>query len=151
MKILIYILIYIVSLIPWFISSILFPFNQNFYQTLNLPVFNPPGIVFAIIWPILYILIALSFFLILKNKEVTKSYMFAYLVNYILNQSFSLFFFYLNNLTLTLYNTILLFLSTIYLLIETKKVNKTSFYLLIPYLIWIIFATILYGTIYFIN
>ncbi len=144
-------LIYFIILIPWFISSLLFPFNAEFYQTLNLPSFNPPGLVFAIVWPILYALIALSFYLILKKNEINKNYLFAYLLNYILNQSFSLVFFYLNNLTLTLYVTILLFISTIYLLIETKKANKISFYLLIPYQLWIVFATILYVTIYFLN
>ncbi len=144
-------LIYFIILIPWFISSLLFPFNAGFYQTLNLPVFNPPGIVFAIVWPILYILLALSFFFILKKNKMNKNYLFAYLLNYILNQAFSLFFFYLNNLTFTLYDTVLLFFSTIYLLIETKKANRTSFYLLIPYMLWIIFATILYITIFFIN
>lgn len=145
------IIIYILILLPWFISSILFPFNTTFYQTLNLPFFTPPGIVFAIVWPILYILIALSFYLILKKDKLDRNYLFAYLLNYILNQSFSLFFFYLNNLTLTLYCTVLLFFSTIYLVWETKKHNKTSFYLLLPYMLWIIFATILYTTIYFIN
>ncbi len=144
-------IIYLVILIPWFISSLLFPFNAIFYQTLKLPFFNPPGIVFAIVWPILYILIALSFYLLLKKELINRNYLFAYLLNFILNQSFSLFFFYLNNLTLTLYDTILLFFSTIYLLWETKKLSKTSFYLLIPYMLWITFATILYTTIYFIN
>ena len=145
------ILTYIIILIPWFISGILFPFNPEFYQTLNLPFFNPPGLVFAIVWPVLYILIALSFYLILKKDDINKNYLFAYLLNYILNQTFSLFFFYLNNLSFTLYNIILLFFSTIYLLIETKKVNKVSFYLLIPYMLWVIFATILYTTIFFMN
>ena len=144
-------LIYLITLIPWFLSSLIFPFNKDFYNTLNLPFFNPPGIVFAIIWPILYVLIALSFYLILKKGINNGKYLICYLINYILNQCFSLFFFYLNNLTLTLYNTILLFFSTIILLLETKKVNKTSFYLLIPYMLWIIFATILYVTIFFIN
>ena len=66
-------LIYFIILIPWFISSLLFPFNAEFYQTLNLPFFNPPGLVFAIVWPILYALIALSFYLILKKNEINKN------------------------------------------------------------------------------
>ena len=142
------ILSYFIILLPWFISGILFPFNPEFFKTLNLPFFNPPGIVFAIVWPVLYILIALSFYLIFRKDDINKNYLFAYLLNFILNQTFSLFFFYLNNLTFTI---VLLFFSTIYLLIETKKVNKVSFYLLIPYMLWVIFATILYTTIFFIN
>ena len=143
--------IYLTFLLPWFISGLLFPFNKSFYATLKLPFFNPPGIVFAIVWPILYILIALSIYLVFKKTEVNHKYIIAYLINFVLNQTFSLCFFFLQNLTLTLYNIILLFGSTIYLLIQTKKENKISFYLLIPYLIWVVFATILYTTIFFLN
>ena len=145
------ILIFSIILLPWFLSGLLFPYNAAFFNSLALPIFTPPPIVFAIVWPVLYILISLSFYLILKKDKLNRRYLFAYLLNYILNQSFSLFFFYLNSLLLTLYNIIFLLASTILLVIETKKLNKTSFYLLIPYLIWIIFATILFTTIFFLN
>ena len=145
------IIIFLIILFPWFLSGILFPYNAEFFNSLNRPWFTPPPIIFAVIWPILYFLIALSFYLIIKNNKQSKNYLFSYLLNYILNQTFSLFFFYLNNLSLTLYNILFLFISTIYLLIKSKLANKTSFYLLIPYLLWIIFATILFTTIFFIN
>ncbi len=144
-------IIYILILLPWFLSSILFPFDQNFYQSLTFPNFTPPNFVFIIVWPILYILIALSFYILIKKNLINRSILFYYLLNYILNQSFSLFFFYLNNLALTLYTTILLLVSTIFLLISIKKVNKCSFYLLIPYLLWNIFGTILYLAVFFMN
>lgn len=144
-------ILFLVILFLWLISGILFPFDSLFYYSLNLPKFTPPSILFAIIWPILYFLLTLSFFIILKKDKVNRHYLFAYILNYILNQSFSLFFFYQKNLILTFYDIILLLFSIIYLLKETKKVNKISFYLLLPYLLWTIFATILFGTIYFIN
>lgn len=145
------ILTFLSILVPWFLSSIVFPFNPEFYNNLNLPNFTPPNIIFAIVWSIVYILIALSIYLILKQNKGNKSYLFSILTNYIFNQSFSLFFFYFQNLTLTLYTIFLLLASTIYFIKETKKISNTSFYLLIFYLLWVIFATILFTTIYFIN
>lgn len=142
---------FILLLLPWSLSSILFPFNQSFYNSLNLPNFTPPNYVFIIVWSIIYFLITISFFLILKKDKLNSNYIFAFLLNYILNQSFSLFFFYLNNLTLTLYTTIMLFASTIYLFFETKKINKISSYLLIPYLLWCSFGVILFTTVFFLN
>ncbi len=145
------ILTFLSILVPWFLSSIVFPFNPEFYNNLNLPNFTPPNIIFAIVWSIVYILIALSIYLILKQNKGNKSYLFSILTNYIFNQSFSLFFFYFQNLTLTLYTIFLLLASTIYFIKETKKISNTSFYLLIFYLLWVIFATILFTTIYFTN
>ena len=145
------ILTFLSILVPLFLSSIVFPFNPEFYNNLNLPNFTPPNIIFAIVWSIVYILIALSIYLILKQNKGNKSYLFSILTNYIFNQYFSLFFFYFQNLTLTLYTIFLLLASTIYFIKETKKISNTSFYLLIFYLLWVIFATILFTTIYFIN
>ena len=53
---------YISILLPWFIGGLLFKTNSIFYKSLNKPFFAPPGYLFAIIWPILYILIALSIY-----------------------------------------------------------------------------------------
>lgn len=144
-------LIFVILLSPWFLSSLLFPFNPIFYQSLLKPFFTPPGIIFIVTWPILFITITFSFYLILKHDKLNKNYLFYYLLNYILNQSFNLFFFYLNNLTLTLYNIFLLLASTVILYFQTYKINKKYSYLLIPYVLWICFATILFTSIYFLN
>ena len=61
---------FLVILFLWLISGILFPFDSLFYYSLNLPKFTPPSILFAIIWPILYFLLTLSFFIILKNVKI---------------------------------------------------------------------------------
>ena len=54
------ILKFLVILIPWFIGGLIFRTDSLFYKSLNKPVFAPPGIVFPIVWTILYFLIALS-------------------------------------------------------------------------------------------
>lgn len=145
------ILTFIIILLPWFISSLIFGSNTNFYKSINKPFFAPPGIVFPIVWTILYILIAISIYLIIINKENTKDYNKYLIINYLSNQLFTFLFFDLKSPFLALIDTVIVLLSSIYLYIESKSINKTSAKLLIPYIIWNIFATILITSVFFMN
>ena len=143
------ILKFILYLLPWFISSIIFKIDTNYYLNLNKPFFAPPPIIFAIIWPILYLLITISVYKTL-NKSNNK-YKTNLLLNYISNQLFTLFFFTLKNTALSLINTTIILISSIILYQETSKIdNKNSKYL-IPYILWNQFATILIFFIYIMN
>ena len=139
-------------LLPWFIGGLLFRSDAVFYKSLDKPVFAPPGILFAIIWPILYILIALSIYDVYKSYSYkdTGDYNKALVINYISNQAFSFFFFTLKSPFLALIDTIIVLISSLYLYYETKQLNK-NYKLLIPYIIWNIFATILIVSIFFMN
>ena len=139
---------FLTILLPWFIGGLIFNNNQLFYKTLNKPFFAPPGWLFAIIWPILYILIAISIYKI-NNKN--KDYLKALIINYFSNQIFSFLFFTLKSPFLALIDTIIVLISSLYLYLESKKENQTSSNLLIPYIIWNTFATILIISIYIMN
>ena len=139
---------FLTILLPWFIGGIIFNNNQLFYKSLNKPFFAPPGWLFAIIWPILYILIALSIYKI-NNKD--KNYLKALIINYFSNQIFSFLIFTLKSPFLALIDTIIVLISSLYLYLESKKDNQTSANLLIPYIIWNTFATILIISIYLLN
>lgn len=128
-------------LLPWFISSIIFKIDINFYNNLNLPVFAPPPIIFAIIWPILYILISISVYKVINKSS--SNYTLALIINYLSNQLFTFFFFILKNNFLSLLDTITILISSIFLYKETKKIDKKSSNYLIPYILWNIFASIL--------
>ena len=108
-------LTFILILIPWFISGIIFRSNSSFYQSLNLPSFAPPPIVFGIVWPILYILISYSIYLIIKeyNLKELKDYKLYLIINYISNQLFTFFFFTLENLFLGFVDAIIVLLSSL--------------------------------------
>ena len=54
------ILSFLLYLLPWFLSVIIFPTDKVYYTNLIKPFFAPPPILFAKIWPILYLLIAIS-------------------------------------------------------------------------------------------
>ena len=147
------IITYILILIPWFVSGLLFKSNSTFYQSLNLPSFAPPPIVFGIVWPILYILISCSIYLIVNefNLKDQKDYFIYLIINYISNQLFTFFFFTLEKLFLGFVDAIIVLLSSLFLYYETKSLNEKSSKFLISYIIWNIFATILSITIYFMN
>ena len=93
------ILKFILILLPWFIGGILFRSDTIFYKSLNKPVFAPPSILFPIVWAILYLLIAISIYLILKDNKLKDipSYTKTLIINYISNQFFSFFFFTLKS------------------------------------------------------
>lgn len=139
---------YLFILIPWFIGGLLWSSDSTFYKGLNKPFFAPSGIIFAIIWPILYILISLSIYKI-ENKN--KDYLKALIINYFSNQIFSFFFFTIKSPFIAMIDTIIVLISSLFLYNETKKENNKASLLLIPYIIWNIFACILIITIYFMN
>ena len=147
------ILKFILILIPWFIGGLLFRSDTVFYKSLNKPVFAPPSILFPIVWTILYILIAISIYLILKDNKLkdNPSYTKALLINYVSNQIFSFLFFTLKSPFLALIDTFIVLISSLFLYYESKELNKVSAKLLIPYIIWNIFATILIIFIFFMN
>ena len=140
---------FVLFLLPWFLSG-LFMGNPAFYKTLNLPIFAPPSWVFPVIWPILYILVALSIYKIseIGFNENYKKYL---ILNYICNQSFTIFFFNFKSIALGFVSCILCLLTAYFLYDETKKIEKKASYLLIPYLVWSIFASILSTFILFMN
>ena len=137
------------TLIPWFIAAIIFKVDSSYYNNLNLPFFALPDFLFGIIWSILYILIAISIYLVYKDSD--KEYKEILVVNFISNQLFTFFFFVLKNNFLAVIDTIVLTISTFYLYRKTTTINKKASYLLIPYLIFSVFALLLILTIAFMN
>lgn len=119
--------------------------DLNWYNTLNKPPLTPPSEIFAPVWGIIYILIFLSFFIFMsaKTDKDKKSGAGFFLIQLLLNFSWSPVFFYLHNIPLSLIIIILLMVFLILTIISFYKISKVSAYLLIPYLIWICFAAYL--------
>lgn len=141
-------------LLIWFISSY-FTLNsiESWYMTLNKPFFNPPNWIFWPVWTLLYILIWISFYIVWnkwfwKNKNKLKA---VYFLQLFLNFTWSISFFYLENPLLGLINIISLWILIIYNIILFYKVDKKAGFLLIPYLLWVSFASILNLYIYLLN
>lgn len=98
-----------------------------------------PGFVFPIVWSILYILMGISSYLIKDYSYLIK----IYVVNLVINLIWPILFFLLNLKIFAFFWILLLILVVGYMIYKFYYKNKTSSYLLIPYLLWIIFASVL--------
>lgn len=147
------IVLYIICLLPWFVSSLV-PIDTEFYNSLILPFFTPPNIFYGIAWTITYICIAISIYKIVsiyKWNEIPTSYKRTLLINYLANQSFMPLFFLLKSTFLGFVSCLITFISCLFLYEETSKLNEKSTKFLNPYVLLSLFATILSITIYIIN
>lgn len=147
------VLTFLACLTPWFISSII-PLNYKYYDTIKKPFFAPPKLFYPIVWTIMYILIAITIYTILRNykiKDIKPSYKITLLINYLFNQSYTLLFFGLNNPFLGFVACLGTFLSALFLYEETSLINSKISKLLYPYITLLIFATILSLSIYLLN
>lgn len=145
------IMVFLIILSLWFFSSIFFPFNEGFYHDVNKISLMMSYPLTNVIWIIIYVLISYSIFRINKYHEINNDYMFILIINYLFNQVFGLFFNYYNNLFISLICVIISFISSIFLYLETKKIDKKGRFLSIPYLLWNLYNLIIYCIIYFIN
>jgi translocator protein len=128
------------------------------YATLDKPVFSPPNWIFAPVWTTLYILMGISIYLVQSSKlkvqsEKTKvkNAVLIFWIQLFLNVVWSIIFFGLQNPTFALFEIIVLW-GAIFLTIKYfYPISKLAAYLLIPYLIWVTFASILNLSIVLLN
>ncbi len=122
--------------IPLVLGLIVSMITGNFidYDNYIKPLFYPDNIVFPIVWSILYLLMGLSSHLIEQNNGSLKLYYLQLIINLLWPFMFSL------SLELGLIWIIILIIAVILMMIQFYKINKTAFYLQIPYLIWLLIA-----------
>ena len=133
---------FLICLLPWFLSSLIFRTDTSFYDSIKKPFFAPPGIVFPIVWTVLYILIAIGLY---NNKNKSIEYYKSLIINYFSNQIFTFLFFTIKSPFIAFIDTLVVLISSLFLYNETK--SKWF----IPYIIWNIFATILSLSVYLLN
>ncbi|MEM0541674.1 TspO/MBR family protein [Flavobacterium sp. j3] len=127
----------------------------TWYPTLVKPVFNPPNWIFAPVWTILYIMMGVAGGMIWNRMEtdeenVKKAFKF-FILQLALNALWSYLFFGLQNPLLALIEIILLWLLIFETYNQFKKIDKVAGMLLVPYLAWVSFATVLNGSIWWLN
>jgi len=123
------------------IISSFFTFSAipEWYQTLNKPFFSPPNFVFGPVWTILYILMGCSLYLVWTKRKVPT----VFWVQLFLNFIWSIIFFGMKNPMLAFIDIIVLWVAIILTIKAFSKINKLAGQLLLPYLLWVSFATIL--------
>jgi tryptophan-rich sensory protein len=123
----------------------------NWYVYLNKPSFNPPNYLFGPVWTLLYILMGISFYLVIIKPKVSWLIVGIFLTQLILNFFWSFIFFNYHKLGLALVEIIILWVSILVMIILFYKTNKWAAILNISYLLWVSFATILNYSIYRLN
>lgn len=119
-------------------------FKSVWHYNLTKPPLAPPDWIFPPVWSILYfsMLVALLLYLFKPAQNKKSGYIY-FAVQLILNLLWAIVFFYLKNMFLALIVIILLDIFVILTIKSFYKVSKISGLILIPYLIWILFATYL--------
>ncbi|MFM9825531.1 TspO/MBR family protein [Flavobacterium sp.] len=127
----------------------------TWYPTLVKPSFNPPNWIFAPVWSMLYVMMGVAAGLVWNRieseKELVKKALVVFAVQLALNALWSFLFFGLKNPMLAGIEIIILWLMIFETYIQFSKINKIAGYLFIPYLLWVSFAMVLNGSIWWLN
>ena len=124
---------------------------KDYYASLNKPMFAPPSIIFPIVWTILFLLMGISYYILRKNTIYENDEVVIYYLQLGANLLWTFFFFTLKLKFFSIIWTVLLLILTIIMIRMFYNKNKTSAYLNIPYLIWLIFALYLTIGVYVLN
>jgi translocator protein len=116
----------------------------TWYAALNKPFFSPPNWIFGPVWTTLYILMGISLYLVWISKIKSKQKAInLFLIQLGLNALWSIIFFGMKNPILALVDIIALWI-TIFLTIKTfYTISKLAANLLVPYILWVSFASLL--------
>lgn len=145
--------LFLIIIITIIIGSLFVPFvDMNIYKDIVKPKFSPPSIAFPIVWSILYILMSVSLYLILKSSNTDyKSSFKIYIFQLLVNSTWTLIFFGFNNYLLGIIWIILLIVLVITMIMNFYQISKISALLQIPYLLWLCIALYLNISIYLLN
>lgn len=127
-------LVYILT--PLILGGIVGLITSKDMKNFNGPI---PGWIFPVVWTILYILMGISSYLIRDDKKLVR----IYIVQLVVNLLWSFIFFTFNLKVVAFFWILLLIIIVGIMIYEFYRKNKLSAYLLIPYLIWLIIASIL--------
>jgi len=126
-------------------------FKEPWYSTLIKPSFNPPDWVFGPVWTILYLMMTIAIWLYWHSKNKDMNTVYIYFIHLVFNSAWSIVFFVYHNIFLALIVLLILISLILVLIVRFRRVKKMSSYLMVPYLLWTIFALILNVSILILN
>lgn len=119
---------------------------DTWYASLNKPSFTPPNWIFGPVWILLYIMMGIAAGIVWSKgfyHKWVKTALYHFGFQLLLNAAWSIIFFGLQNPLIALLDIIALFILLLFTIKWFTVVNSTAAYLLIPYVIWVAFATAL--------
>ncbi|MBC8469082.1 MAG: tryptophan-rich sensory protein [Planctomycetes bacterium] len=126
----------------------------TWYADLSRPSFTPPDWTFGVVWPILYVMMGVSAFLIWErgiNKRQIKVAMGLFVLQLVLNGIWTPIFFGLHMIALALVEIVLLWVAILLTIIAFWRISKASTFLLFPYILWVSFAVVLNAAFWYLN
>ena len=125
--------------------------KEPWYSTLNKSGLNPPDWVFAPVWTTLYLFMTIAIWSAWHKNYKDLNLIYIYLMHLFFNTTWSIVFFVFHNIFAALINLIIIIGFIIILMIKYKKISNLSFILMIPYLLWCIYALTLNTSLYILN
>tara|TARA_B100000242_G_C42893932_1_gene414646 strand:- start:74 stop:463 length:390 start_codon:yes stop_codon:yes gene_type:complete len=128
-------------------------YDKQWYQDLNKSSLTPPDKVFGIVWPLLYISL-ITYGVLTGIDEKCVGFctpLIFFTIQMVLNLCWTTIFFKLRMLKTAFIIILVMITLTIFTMYETWNLDMKYFYILIPYLLWISFASYLNGYIVFNN
>lgn len=126
----------------------------TWYASLDKPSFSPPNYLFGPVWTTLYALMGISIVLILEKKISRRKKNMALILfglQLSLNFLWSVVFFGGHQLLLSIFIIVILWINILGLIVMFKKISNFASLLLVPYLAWVSFASLLNISIFVLN
>jgi len=151
--------LFISILIPLLVGGISGYFTasgvEGWYAAANKPWFNPPNWIFAPVWTVLYVMMGIAFFLIWKTETISlpvkQTAIILFAVQLTLNFFWSLLFFKLQQPGWAFAEIIMMWLAILFTILWFGKISSTAAWLLVPYICWVSFASVLNYAIWKLN
>ena len=127
---------------------------NTWFDNLQKPSWNPPAYLFAPVWTLLYALMGIAFWLIWKNETPAankRSAYVAFALQLFLNFWWSIIFFRFQSPFFALIEILMLLAIILLTIFHFSKISKTAAYLLVPYVLWVSFASFLNYTLWSLN
>ena len=126
----------------------------TWYAQLSRPSFTPPDWTFGVVWPVLYVMMGISAFLIWNvgiDKRQVKVSLGCFASQLILNGLWTPIFFGLHLIGLALVEIVILWAAILMTILAFWKVSKPAALLLLPYILWVSFAVVLNAILFLLN
>lgn len=145
------------SYLPGIIGVMVTPIETGgnaWYNSLNASMLTPAGWVFSAVWSVLYFILGLALFFVMINNDKRYDKTSAYVLfalNIVFNALWSLAFFGAHLPEIALIILTALIVTSIFMARAFFRFSKTAFWLVIPYIVWLMFAFYLNGMIIYLN
>lgn len=125
----------------------------TWYQQLRKPSFNPPNWVFAPVWTALYIAMAVAAWRVWRARglEGARSALVLFALQLALNLGWSILFFGLRQIGLALIEILILLATLVATTLAFRRIDGIAALLLVPYVAWVSFATVLTAAVWRLN